>query len=85
MAWISLFGVVIMGYLTFRRYSGLYFWSVVFATIGAFLYIFFRTLQYFDPLGKSYSMEILDVRTLVYIPAEFAMLYARYRLIPAYL
>lgn len=80
MAWLCLFGVITIGTLTFKRLTGLYCWSIICATIGAALYNLYRTFE----LGISRTLQdsipltvMITIAGLIYVPGEYAMLYAR--------
>lgn len=80
MGWLSLFGVVVLGFITFQRCSGLYCWSIIFATFGAALYNLHRTFElgFLPKSENTLSLSlIVTVAGLIYIPSEYAMVYAR--------
>jgi hypothetical protein len=77
MALLCQFEVIVITFTTFKRFSGLYFWSIVYAAIGAFLVTFGVAMSFFDLRSTMPGTVVTNVGYFVYIPAEFAMIYSR--------
>ena len=69
-----------MCYLTFKRYSGLYFWSICAATLSLIVYTIAVVMNRFIPATEhQWSASILMAASyLLFIPAEFLVMYSRY-------
>lgn len=77
MALLCQLEVVFITFTTFKRFSGLYYWSIVSAAIGAFLVTLGATLCFFGLRPTWPGAIIVNVGYFVYIPAEFSMIYSR--------
>jgi hypothetical protein len=78
-AWMCQFEVVVIGYITFKRFSGLYFWSICAATVAVVFYTIAVVLYHFV-LGDKHvwvSSALLTIGYLSFIPSEFLVIYSR--------
>jgi hypothetical protein len=78
-AWMCQFQVVVLGYITFKRFSGLYFWSICSATIAVFIFTLGVVLYHFE-LGNRLgwlSSLLVTVGYLAFIPSEYSIIYSR--------
>jgi hypothetical protein len=77
---IELWGLI---WITFKRRTGLYFWSILVATIGSFLYNINVILGYFVTIPvPTWAFGITGVLGyLIYVPAEYFVLYSRLHLL----
>lgn len=72
---------IIPGY--FKRWSGMYFWGVIFATTGATMMTVGNLLLYLfvtDHL-KGLSISLIQLGYATYCPADFVVLYSRLHLV----
>lgn len=77
------FQVVVMGYTTFKRFSGLYFWSILVATISVIIYTLGVVVINFIPSSYTHlwiPSALITGGYLVLIPSEFLFIYSRYAL-----
>jgi hypothetical protein len=77
MAWLCQFEVIVVTFTTFKRFSGLYYWSILSAAFGAFLVTLGATLSLFFIESSWPGVIVLNAGYFVYIPSEFAMIYSR--------
>jgi hypothetical protein len=70
-------------FIKFRKRKGLYFWSILFASIGAFLYNINVILAYFitAPVPSWAFIVTGSLGYLIYVPSEYAVLYSRLHLL----
>jgi hypothetical protein len=69
--------------ITFRRYSGLYFWSIVGGTCSQFLVCWSVVLLYWisEPSQPAAWLTLAAIGYLLYVPFEFLVLYSRLHLL----
>jgi hypothetical protein len=79
MAWMCQFQVFVMGYTTFKRFSGLYFWSICLATISVIVYTLGVVVINFIPSNTHLWIPsaLITGGYLVLIPSEFLFIYSR--------
>jgi hypothetical protein len=78
-AWMCQFLVIVFGYIAFKRFSGLYFWSMCCATAALIFYTIAVVLYHFV-LGIKLawlSSVLLTIGYLTFIPSEFMVIYSR--------
>jgi hypothetical protein len=88
MGFLCTFELIPIIWTTFKRRSGLYFWGIVVATVGSFLFNLGTTIYIFNlsngtPLMLGLTTAVSTLGYLIYIPAEFAILYSRLHLLAA--
>jgi hypothetical protein len=74
------FQVIVIGYITFKRFSGLYFWSICSATTAIVICTLGVVLYHFV-LGDSLvwlSSALFTAGYLSFIPSEFFIIISRY-------
>lgn len=64
-------------FTTFRTYHGLYFWSMVIATLAIIPYIVGMEIMYFDPSSKLAGLIINNIGWIVMVVAQSVVLYSR--------
>jgi hypothetical protein len=85
MSFLCIFELVVLALTTLRRRSGLYFWSIIVAIIGALLFNL-GVLLYCYALNNRLawlSGGMFGIGYLLYVPAEFLVLYSRLHLLGA--
>jgi hypothetical protein len=88
MGFLCTFELIPIIWTSFKRRNGLYFWAIVVATLGSFLFNLGTTIYIYN-LSNG-TKAILGVTTaintlgyLIYIPAEFTVLYSRLHILAA--
>jgi hypothetical protein len=88
MGFLCTFELIPIIWTTFKRRSGLYFWGIVVATLGSFLFNLGTTIYLFNlsngtTLLLGITTAISTLGYLLYIPAEYTILYSRLHLLAA--
>jgi hypothetical protein len=85
MGYLCIFELCIIIFTTFRHRDNLYFWSVAAAIAGAAIYSTGCTLHFFAPVDwpEGVSTGFFCVGYLIYVLAEFLVLYSRLHLVSA--
>jgi hypothetical protein len=88
MGFLCTFELIPIIWATFKRRSGLYFWGIVVATLGSFLFNLGTTIYLFNlsdgtTLLLGLTTAISTLGYLIYIPAEYTILYSRLHLLAA--
>jgi hypothetical protein len=86
MGFLCTFELIPIIWTTFKSRSGLYSWGIVVATLGSFLFNLGATIYFFNlsngtPLLLGLTIAIGALGYLLYIPAEFTILYSRLHLL----
>ncbi|KAF2100178.1 hypothetical protein NA57DRAFT_73791 [Rhizodiscina lignyota] len=82
-AWMCQFQVIVIGYTTFKRYSGLYFWSICSATVSLIIYTL-GVLLYDFILGDTHAWipsVLITAGYLIFIPSEYLFIFSRLHLL----
>jgi len=73
------FLAVVMVFITFKRFTGLYFWSICAATVSVVLYTI-AVVLYNLVLGHRQlwlTSVMLTIGYLAFVPSEFLVIYSR--------
>lgn len=75
--------ILIKVYFTFRRRSGLYFWSIVLATFGIFLYVIGFIIKYFITLDSTrwIGLALIVIGWVPMVSCQSLALYSRLHLV----
>ncbi|KAB2570835.1 Integral membrane protein [Lasiodiplodia theobromae] len=75
--------ILIKAYFTFRRRSGLYFWSIVLATFGIFLYVIGFIIKYFITLDSTrwIGLALIITGWVPMVSCQSLALYSRLHLV----
>jgi hypothetical protein len=79
--WMCIFQVVVIGYTTFKRFSGLYFWSIFVATVAMTVWTL-GVVMYHFVLGNTHvwiPTVLITAGYLIFLPAKFLFILSRYR------
>jgi len=81
--WMCIFQVVVIGYTTFKRFSGLYFWSIFVATIAMTVWTLGVVLYHFI-LGNTHvwiPTVLITAGYLIFLPSKFLFILSRLHLL----
>ncbi|KAL1974040.1 hypothetical protein VTN31DRAFT_5600 [Thermomyces dupontii] len=81
-AWYNAIELVVLIFVTFRSYRGLYFWSLlVSSTLGVCLHALGFMLKYFDLSAKWFFLVVLTIGWYCMVTGQSIVLYSRLHLI----